>query len=357
MPQLSRLELAATGYLTALTRSLKTWKTPLASGSAGTGLKVLLTGATGFVGRGVLVRLCQEEEVQIRVALRGNAAQFPDGVEVAQIDGLSVAQSWAQALRGVDAVIHCAARVHVMDEQAADPLAEFRAVNVEATRHLAQEAAAAGVKRFVFVSSIKVNGEETEPGRPFTADAIPQPQDPYGQSKLEAEQALFAVAEETGLEVVVVRPPLVYGPGVKANFASLMGALRRRLPLPFGAIDNRRSLVARDNLVDLLLLCARHPAAAGQVFLVSDGEDLSTAQLCRGLSRALGVRPRLLPVPAGVLRLLGQMTGRSLQVQRLLGSLQVDISATRSRLGWEPPVRVEQGLKETAQGQQREPGR
>ena len=225
--------------------------------------------------------------MQIRVAQRGAIVQFPEGVEVALIDGLSVAQSWTPALQGIDAVIHCAARVHVMDERAADPLAEFRAVNVEATRHLAQQAAAAGVRRFVFVSSIKVNGEETTPGRPFTADAEPQPQDPYGQSKLEAERALFEIARQTGLEVVVVRPPLVYGPGVKANFASLMRALQRRLPLPFGSIDNRRSLVARDNLVDLLVLCTRHPAAAGQVFLVSDGEDLSTAQLCRGLSRAM----------------------------------------------------------------------
>lgn len=320
-------------------------------------MKVLLTGATGFVGRGVLARLCQENDVEVRVAQRGRAAPWPEGVEVAQIDGLSVAQSWDEALQGVEVVIHCAARVHVMDEQAADPLAGFRAVNVEATRHLAQQAAAAGVTRFVFVSSIKVNGEETAAGRPFTADATARPQDAYGQSKLEAEQALFAIAAQTGLEVVVVRPPLVYGPGVKANFASLMRALQRRLPLPFGAIDNRRSLVARDNLVDLLLCCARHPAAAGQVFLVSDGEDLSTAQLCRGLSQALGVRPRLLPVPPALLRLLGRLTGRSQQVQRLLGSLQVDISATCRRLDWRPPVRVEQALWETAQANGREPKR
>lgn len=320
-------------------------------------MKVLLTGATGFVGRGVLARLRQENDVQVRVAQRGRAAPWPEGVEVAQIDGLSVAQSWDEALQGVEVVFHCAARVHVMDEQAADPLAEFRAVNVEATRHLAQQAAAAGVTRFVFVSSIKVNGEETAAGRPFTADATARPQDAYGQSKLEAEQALFAIAAQTGLEVVVVRPPLVYGPGVKANFASLMRALQRRLPLPFGAIDNRRSLVARDNLVDLLLCCARHPAAAGQVFLVSDGEDLSTAQLCRGLSQALGVRPRLLPVPPALLRLLGRLTGRSQQVQRLLGSLQVDISATCRRLDWRPPVRVEQALRETAQANGREPKR
>lgn len=320
-------------------------------------MKVLLTGATGFVGRGVLARLRQEKDVQLRVALRGAATQCLEGAEVALIEGLSVAQSWTHGLDDIDVVIHCAARVHVMEEQAVDPLAEFRAVNVEGTRHLAQQAAAAGVRRFVFVSSIKVNGEETSPGRPFTAEAEPRPQDPYGQSKLEAEQALFEIARQTGLEVVVIRPPLVYGPGVKANFASLTRALQRRLPLPFGSIDNRRSLVARDNLVDLLLLCARHPAAAGQVFLVSDGEDLSTAQLCRGLSEALGVRPRLLPVPAALLRLLGALTGRSQQVQRLLGSLQVDISATRKRLGWTPPVTMAQALREAAVEFGREQGR
>ena len=312
-------------------------------------MKVLLTGATGFVGRGVLARLCQETDTQVRIAVRTSVAALPESVEVVRIDGLSAKQPWAEALRGIEVVIHAAARMHVMNEQAADPLAEFRAVNVEATRHLALEAAAAGVRRLVFVSSIKANGEETPPGQPFTADSLPQPVDPHGQSKLEAEQALFAIAAQTGLEVVVVRPPLVYGPGVKANFASLMGALQRRLPLPFATIDNRRSLVARDNLVDLLLLCARHPAAAGQVFLVSDGQDMSTTQLCNGLSKALGVRPRLLPIPSRVLRALGRLAGRDRQIQRLLGSLQVDMSATCDRLGWAPPVSVEQALQETAQ--------
>ncbi|MFV3304334.1 UDP-glucose 4-epimerase family protein [Pseudomonas sp. NY15181] len=312
-------------------------------------MKVLLTGATGFVGRGMLALLCAEPGVGVRIAVRRLPDELPGGIECVHIEGLSASQCWEEAVRGIDVVIHAAARVHVMDERAADPLTEFRAVNVEATRELARQAVAVGVKRFVYVSSIKVNGEETEPGQPYRADSVANPQDPYGQSKLEAEQMLFALAEETGLEVVVVRPPLVYGPGVKANFASLMGALQRRLPLPFAAIDNRRSLVARDNLVDLLLLCARHPAAAGRVFLASDGQDLSTAQLCRELSEALGVHPRLLPVPALALRTLGLLSGRSQQVQRLLGSLQVDISSTRQVLDWQPPVPVKQAIRETAQ--------
>lgn len=315
---------------------------------SGAGLNVLLTGATGFVGRGVLARLCAEPGLRTRVAVRRMPEELPAGVDCVRIERLSIDQDWGDALKDIDVVIHAAARVHVMEERAADPLAEFRAANVEATRHLARQAVAAGVKRFVYLSSIKVNGEETEPGHPYRADSPAQPRDPYGQSKLEAERALFDIAGETGLEVVVVRPPLVYGPGVKANFASLMGALQRRLPLPFAAIDNRRSLVARDNLADLLLLCSRHPAAAGRVFLVSDDRDLSTAQLCRELSVALAVRPRLLPIPPFMLRLLGLLTGRGRQIQRLLGSLQVDISATRQILGWVPPVSTEQALRETA---------
>lgn len=287
--------------------------------------------------------------MRVRVAVRRMPDVLPDGVECTLIQGLSVFQCWDMALQGIDVVIHAAAQVRVLTERCVDPLAELRAVNVDASRHLARQAAAAGAKRFVYVSSIKANGEETELGRPYCAESPAFPKDPYGQSKLEAEQALFAVGEETGLEVVVVRSPLVYGPGVKANFASLMRALQQRLPLPFAAIDNRRSLVARDNLVDLLLLCARHPAAVGRMFLVSDGRDLSTAQLCRELSEALGVSPRLLPVPTRVLRMLGLIVGRGQQMQRLLGSLQVDISATCQLLDWKPPVQMRQAIQETAQ--------
>ncbi|WP_090261157.1 UDP-glucose 4-epimerase family protein [Pseudomonas panipatensis] len=310
-------------------------------------MKVLLTGATGFVGRGLLESLSAAPEIRVRAVVRSVPAGFPP-VDVCRIDGLSASQDWTEALQGIDVIVHAAARVHVMHEMANDPLSAFRAINVDATLNLARQAAAAGVKRFIFLSSIKVNGEFTPMGRPFTEDAVPAPVDPYGQSKLEAERALHQLAGESGLEVVIIRPPLVYGSGVGANFASLMGALYRRRPLPFALVDNRRSLVARDNLVDFIRLCLNHPKAANQVFLVSDGEDLSTAALCRRLSAALGVQPRLLPVPVVALRALALLTGKQAQMQRLLGSLQVDIGKARRLLDWRPPISVDQALDSVA---------
>lgn len=235
-----------------------------------------------------------------------------------------------------------------MGDTAADPLAEFRRVNVEGTLQLARQAAKAQVRRFVFVSSIKVNGEWTEPGRPFLADALPDPRDPYGISKSEAEQRLRNLAEETGMEVTIVRPPLVYGPGVKANFMALMTWLVRGVPLPLGAIHNARSLVAIDNLVDLIVTCVDHPAAANQTFLVSDDEDLSTADLLRRMGRALGKPARLVPVPQRLLTLGAMVLGKPGVAQRLCGSLQVDIAKTRELLAWNPPVSVDEGLRRTA---------
>ena len=261
---------------------------------------------------------------------------------VGQIDGHT---RWQAALEGVDTVLHLAARVHVMNEKASDPLTAFRDVNTAGTLNLARQAAAAGVRRLVFLSSIKVNGEHTAPGRPFTADQPAQPEDPYGQSKWEAEQGLQAVSAETGLEVVVVRPPLVYGPGVKANFLKLMNAVARGTPLPLGAVDNRRSLLALDNLTDLLLRCVEQPAAAGHTFLASDGQDLSTPDLVRALARAMGRPARLWPVPVAWLRMAGKLLGRGPQIDRLIGSLQVDIGHTRRVLGWTPRLTVEQGLR------------
>lgn len=252
---------------------------------------------------------------------------------------------WSTALAGVDCVVHCAARVHLMRESASDPLKAYRQVNSEGTRRLAEAAAAAGVGRLVFISSVKVMGETTAPGRPFRGDDVPCPADPYGQSKWEAEQALQAVASQSGLEVVVVRPPLVYGPGVRANFLRLMHAVQRGWPLPLGAVDNRRSMVALDNLVDLVAVCVHHPDAAGQTFFVSDGTDLSTPGLIRAMAAAYGVPPNLWSVPVGLLRLAGTLTGQRDSVDRLVDSLQVDIETTRQRLGWQPVVTTEEGLR------------
>lgn len=258
---------------------------------------------------------------------------------------VSARTDWRGALAGCDTVIHAAARVHVMNKDAGNDLAAFREINVSGTRRLAEQAAAGGVRRFVYVSSIKVNGESTVPGRPFRACDAPAPVDAYGISKLEAEQALQQVALATGMEFVIVRPPLVYGPGVRANFAALVRLVRRGVPLPLAAIDNRRSLVALDNLVDLLAHCLEAPQARGRVLLISDGQDLSTPELIRGIAAAAGVPARLFPCPPEILRLLGSLTGRSAAVERLCGSLQVDISETRDLLGWQPPVDVAEALR------------
>jgi UDP-glucose 4-epimerase len=258
--------------------------------------------------------------------------------------------NWSPALGGVDVVVHCAARVHMMHDPAADPPVAFRAVNVQGTVRLAQQAAAAGVRRFVFVSSVKVHGDATAPGRPFRADDAAAPQDAYGQSKWEAEQALQVFVQSVAMELVIVRPPLVYGPGVRANFAALMRWVQRGWPLPFAALDNRRSLVALDNLVDLLCLCLHHPGAAGQVFMVSDGEDVSTAELVRRLAEVLGRPARLFPIPVVWLERAAALVGKRPAVQRLCGSLQVDIEKTRSVLGWQPPLSLEQGLQQLVRG-------
>ena len=252
---------------------------------------------------------------------------------------------WSRALTGVSVVVHAAARVHVMVDAATDPLAEFRRVNVQGTLHVARQAAAAGVRRFVFVSSVKVNGEATKLGVPFSAEDVPAPLDPYGVSKMEAEQGLRQIAAETGMAVVIIRPPLVYGPGVKANFAALMRAVQRGWPLPLGAVHNQRSLVALDNLVDFIVTCLAHPQAANQTFLVSDGQDLSTTELVLGLARAAGVSARLLPVPVWALQAGAALLGKRDAVQRLCGNLQVDISKAHNLLGWLPPVSVAEGLR------------
>jgi len=248
-------------------------------------------------------------------------------------------------MAGCDAVVHLAARVHVMDEQSADPLADFRQINVAATGQLARQAVAAGVRRFVYISSIKVNGEETAPGRAFSAEDTPAPEDAYGMSKHEAEVVLRRVAQETGLEVVIIRPPLVYGPGVKGNFQTMLNWLRRGVPLPLASLHNRRSLVGVSNLCDLIRICIAHPKAANETFLVSDDHDLSTAELLSLAGRAMGHPVRLWPFPPSWLQSGAVMIGKRGVARRLCGNLQVDIGKTKSVLGWVPPVDVETGLR------------
>jgi nucleoside-diphosphate-sugar epimerase len=311
-------------------------------------VKAAVTGANGFVGQRV-VALFAERGVRVRAAARSRPDALAEGVEWAAAPDLGPDADWSTVVAGMDVVVHCAARVHVMHDSAADPLAEFRRVNVAGTLALARAAVAAGVKRFVFLSSIKVNGEGTPPDRPYRADDTPAPVDPYGVSKLEAEQALFALAAETGMEVTVTRPVLVYGPGVRANFRAMMAVVAKGLPLPLGAVHNRRSMVFVGNLADLVYAAATHPAAAGQVLLVSDGEDMSTSAMLRALGTALGKPARLVPVPVGPMRFAATLLGKRAVAQRLFGSLAVDIAPTRALLGWSPPFSVALGFAKSAQ--------
>jgi nucleoside-diphosphate-sugar epimerase len=309
----------------------------------------LVTGGSGFLGRALINRLVQLPGCSVVAPLRNPATTLAPGACSFPLKNLNGANDWTAALTDVDVVIHAAARVHVMNEVAGDPLAAFREVNVEATLNLARQAAARGVKRFIFISSIKVNGEGTQPGVVYRADDVPDPIDPYGISKLEAEQGLLSLAATTAMEVVIIRPVLVYGPGVKANFLSMMRWLYRGVPLPFGAVHNRRSLVALDNLVDLIVTCSEHPAAANQVFLASDDQDVSTTQLLRKLAAALGKPARLLPIPSRLMTCVAALLGKRALADRILGSLQVDISKNRQLLGWIPPVTLDQALTLTAQ--------
>ncbi len=308
---------------------------------------ILVTGANGFVGASVCAEALRRN-ISVTGAIR-NASLMMDSQPCVSIGALDAKTDWHPALRGVESVIHLAARVHVMHDTSADPLAAFREVNVAGTENLARQAAAAGVKRLVFASSIKVNGEETVEGRKFTESDVPSPQDHYAVSKLEAELALHRVAAETGLEVVIIRLPLVYGPGVKGNFIQMIKAVASGIPLPLAAVRNARSLVYLGNLVDALILCATHPVAAGSTYLISDGEDVSTPQLLQRLAVALGCPARLWPCPPALLKLIGKWTGKSAQLERLLGSLQVDSGKIRRELDWSPPYTLQQGLQATAE--------
>ena len=311
-------------------------------------MKILVTGANGFVGKSLCAALRSDGHTLVATVRASNTKI--DGGEQVVVGSIEGDTDWADALSGVEVVVHLAARVHVMNDKALDPLTEFRKVNVDGTLNLAQQAAKAGVKRFIFISSIKVNGEHTVSGKPFIEDDLPSPQDAYGVSKFEAEQGLLLIAQQTGMEVVITRPPLVYGQGVKANFASMMRTVKHGIPLPLGAIHNKRSFVYVGNLVSFIIKCIDHPAAANEVFLVSDGHDLSTTELLQACAKALGAKPRLLPVPRKLIEIGAALLGKKDVAQRLCGNLQVDITKARNLLGWEPPYSVAEGLRAVADG-------
>ncbi len=314
-------------------------------------MKLLVTGANGFVGQALCEHLAAQQN-RVTALVRDVKTLSIYELTTQNIRRLEAdftdVSGFQNHLAGLDAVIHCAARVHQVNDTSADPLAAYREVNTQATLALANAAAEAGVKRFVFLSSVKVNGEFTQPGQPFRADQA-APQDPYGISKWEAEQGLREIAARTGMEVVIIRPPLVYGPSVKANFLTMMRWLHRGIPLPLGAIKNQRSLVALPNLVDFIALCLTHPKAANQTFLISDQDDVSTTDLLRGLGDALHRPARLLPLPQGLLKLGLKAIGKGSVAQRLCGDLTVDSSPATELLGWKPPLTVQQGLQFTAE--------
>jgi len=299
---------------------------------------IVLTGASGFVGRSVHSALMAAGKPTRALSREG-------GQGLMRIGSITQVTNWSSLLKDAACVIHLAARVHVLDDRVGDPLSEFRKINVDATLALASQAAEANVKRFVFVSSIKVNGEVTVGGRRFRGEDPPRPAGPYALSKLEAEQGLRELSNATGIEIVIIRPPLVYGPYAKANFANLMKWISLGIPLPFGAVtENRRSLIAVENLADLIVQCAEHPRAANELFLASDEEDLSTAELIKRLGAALGRPARLLPIPVAMLDKAAALVGKREVAQRLLGSLQVDADKVRDILGWRPPLSTTEGL-------------
>ena len=304
-------------------------------------MNILLTGATGFIGSEMARQLNLKQETRLALALRSPKTMTEGLIHV--VGDLTADTDWSVALKDQQVVIHTAARAHIMKDEVVDPVLEYCRVNVDGTLNLAKQAAAAGVRRFIFISSIGVNGNINT--GPFTAADQPEPVDAYAQSKWMAEQGLWRIQNETGMELVIIRPPLVYGANAPGNFSALMRWVKRGVPLPLGAVHNKRTLIGLDNLVDLVIRCIDHPAAANQMLLAGDGEDISTTELLRGVAKAMGRPARLIPVPVTWLKLAATLIGKKATAEKLLGSLQVDISKTRELLGWEPPVTVEEGLK------------
>ena len=308
-------------------------------------MKVLVTGANGFVGRA----LCEQLKVighEVVPSVR-RASDIPDAIILQEDDHLA----WKNVLQGCEAIIHLAGRAHVMQEQATDPMHAYRQANVVTTLKIARQAADCGVKRFIFLSTIKVNGESTLPEQFFTPEDIPNPQDPYAVSKWEAENLLKDLAKETGLEVVIIRPPLVYGPGVKGNFAKLIQLVQKGIPLPFGAIENQRSMIALGNFLEVIIRCAdtiKYPNLAGEVFLVSDGKPLSTKALLQEIALAYGVKLRLISIPSAVIRFLLSVIGKASTADRILGELVIDDQKTKDRLDWEPVITIREQLRKMA---------
>ena len=308
-------------------------------------MKVLVTGATGFVGQVVCQHLTGSG-FSVQKAIRNKSIEAQGHSHI--VGELNANTDWSQALIGIDAIVHLAARVHVMSDSSTDPLSEFRKVNVDGTVKLAQQAVQAKVRRFIFISSIKVNGEKTE-GNSFSENDIPAPQDPYGVSKFEAEQALQKIARETGLEVVILRPPLIYGPKVKANFLQLINVIHKGWPLPLGSVKNQRSLLYVYTLADAIKLCITHPNAAGKTYLISDEKSLSTADLVVKLGQFLQRSPRLLKVPVSFMKLGGNLLGKSDMIDRLTSSLVVDSNKIRQELNWTSPYSIDLGMQKTAE--------
>ncbi len=313
-------------------------------------MKVFITGATGFVGKALVSELMPFDD-DIIVSVRNRTAKFPEKVQqivCTDLSQLNEDNSLIDILSDVDIVIHTAARAHVMRDSISDPLSEYRKMNVTATKELARQAAEAGVKRFIFVSSVKVNGESTCDNHTFHETDVPQPRDDYGVSKFEAEQALIDVGKTTSMQLVIIRPPLVYGPGVKANFANIVKLINKGWPLPFGLVHNRRSMIAIDNLIAFIRLCMSHPAAANELFLIADKEDISTTTLLKKIAKAYGVKSFLLPIPVTLMSVIAKLFGKKEMADRLFGNLQIDTSKARQLLDWSPVITMDEQLVKMA---------